>query len=124
MDSIKQAVSDAVKMEYKNGALTLTVNVEGTTVTVYLKDFGIKFSVDSNERITSVLLECADLSVNVKTVSYGNVDDVDCYVCSETKVTCSLEISLNLNSGKSIKDITGAATTGGATVGEIISATE
>lgn len=122
---IKETVSNAVKMDYKNGKLSLTISIGTTTATVSLKDFAVTFTVNpDNSCITAVSVECGELAADVNVISQDYLSDYsESYTCSQTSVSGSLGMSLNLNSEKTLADLTDVETSLGVTVGELLNPT-
>lgn len=121
-ESVIEKIKQAVVMEYVGGALTLNIAVDEGTVTLSLKDVAIKFTVNSSNCITAVDINCGTFSVESSMIVYDEY--ADSYNCNKTSFTGSCVITINMNSNKTITDISNVNTNLGATVGELLNPVE
>ncbi|MGN0813653.1 MAG: hypothetical protein ACI4MH_00285 [Candidatus Coproplasma sp.] len=119
-ESVIESFRNVIKMEYKGGALTLNVAIGTNYVTVGLKDVSIKFSVNSSNVITAVELNCGTFTVESDSVYDNGAGEDDGYYCYQTTLSGSCMISVNMNSDKTIADISNVNTDLDATVGELL----
>ena len=122
LESVIESVKNVIKMEYKGGALTLNLAIGDSDATISLKDVGLKLNVNSSNVITGVELNCGTLSSEVDAVVYDGI--INSYSCNHTSVTLSGLITINMNSDKTIADISNVKTDLDATVGELLNPAE